>query len=374
MENSFNSLSSPTRRSFLAATVAAPAILRAQDAPGRLKVAFIGVGNRGGYLLQQMLKVQDVDIVAVCDLIPERAAKAAADARAAGHKPAEYVDFQKMLDERKDIQAIVAAVPVDTHLKVALAVLEAGKHIYSEKPMGLNAQECTTTVKAAQSAKGIYQIGFQLRHDPNRAASMAFIKSGGIGQVIYCQGYRHTHDLPYDEPWLFDKKRSGDIIVEQACHILDLLTWAIGKPPLRAMGSGGINKFKDVPPGRSVMDNYSVIYEYPGDVRMNFSQIYFDPTGFSGVKERVFGTEGAIDLAKAEYGKLDQKGPLIKLDVPNAGQSPEVMSLRAFVDNAKNGKKPLNDAESGRISTLVGIMGRTAIEQRRIVTWDEIAG
>jgi len=374
MENSLNSLSSPTRRSFLAATVAAPAILRAQDAPGRLKVAFIGVGNRGGYLLQQMLKVQDVDIVAVCDLIPERAAKAAADARAAGHKPAEYVDFQKMLDERKDIQAIVAAVPVDTHLKVALAVLEAGKHIYSEKPMGLNAQECTTTVKAAQSAKGIYQIGFQLRHDPNRAASMAFIKSGGIGQVIYCQGYRHTHDLPYDEPWLFDKKRSGDIIVEQACHILDLLTWAIGKPPLRAMGSGGINKFKDVPPGRSVMDNYSVIYEYPGDVRMNFSQIYFDPTGFSGVKERVVGTEGAIDLAKAEYGKLDQKGPLIKLDVPNAGQSPEVMSLRAFVDNAKNGKKPLNDAESGRISTLVGIMGRTAIEQRRIVTWDEIAG
>jgi predicted dehydrogenase len=374
MASILNSPSSPTRRLFLASTLAAPAILRAQDAPARLKVAFIGVGNRGAYLLSQMLKVPGIDIVAVCDLIPERAAKAAAEARAAGHKPAEYVDFRKMLEERKDIEAVVAAVPVDTHLRVALGVLEAGKHIYSEKPMGLSPQECTTTVKAAQSAKGIYQIGFQLRHDPNRAASMAFVKSGGIGKVLYCQGYRHGGDLPYNEPWLFDKKRSGDIIVEQACHILDLMTWAIGKPPLRAMGSGGISLFKDVPPGRTVMDNYSVIYEYPGDVRLNFSQIYFDPAGFSGTKERVYGSEGAIDLAKAQYGKLDQKGPLVQLDVPDAGQAPEVMSLRAFVDNAVNGKKPLNDAESGRISTLVGILGRTAIEQRRIVTWEEVAG
>ena len=369
-----NELSSSTRRTFLTATLAAPAILRAQDAPARLKVAFIGVGNRGGYLLSQMLKLQGVDIVAVCDLIPERTAKAASDARAAGHNPVEFTDFRKMLEERKDIEAVVAAVPVDTHLGVALAVLEAGKHIYSEKPMGLSPQECTTTVKAAQAAKGIYQIGFQLRHDPNRAASMAFIKSGGIGKVLYCQGYRHTSDLPYNEPWLFEKKRSGDIIVEQACHILDLMTWAIGKPPLRAMGSGGINLFKDVPPGRTVMDNYSVIYEYPGDVRLNFSQIYFDPNGFSGVKERVYGSEGAIDLAKAQYGKLDQKGPLLQLDVPDSGQSADLLSLKAFVDNAKNGRKPLNDAESGRISTLVGILGRTAIEERRIVKWEEIAG
>jgi hypothetical protein len=109
-------------------------------------------------------------------------------------------------------------------------------------------------------------------------------------------------------------------------------------------------------------------------VRLNFSQIYFDPNGFSGVKERVYGSEGAIDLAKAQYGMLDQKGPLTQLDVPNAGESPEVMSLKAFVDNAVNGKKPLNNAESGRISTLVGILGRTAIEERRIVSWEEVAG
>jgi ornithine cyclodeaminase/alanine dehydrogenase-like protein (mu-crystallin family) len=85
-----NELSSTTRRTFLVATLAAPAILRAQDAPARLKVAFIGVGNRGSYLLTQMLKLPDIDIVAICDLIPERTAKAAAEARAAGHNPAEY--------------------------------------------------------------------------------------------------------------------------------------------------------------------------------------------------------------------------------------------------------------------------------------------
>ena len=373
---------SPSRRSFLTASLAAPlavplaapALLRAQDGPKRLKVAFIGVGNRGGYLLSQILKLQDVEIVAICDLLPEKRQQAVAAARATGHSPADYEDFRQMLAEHKEIEAVVAAVPVDTHLRVALGVLEAGKHIYSEKPMGLTPEECTTTSKAAQSAKGIYQIGFQLRHDPARAAAMAFIKSGGIGKVLYCQGYRHTSDLPYDEPWLFDKKRSGDIIVEQACHILDLMTWAIGKPPLRAMGSGGINLFKDMPPGRTVMDNYSVIYEYPDDVRLNFSQIYFDPSGFSGVKERVYGSLGAIDLTKAQYGLLRAKGPLTQLDIPNLGQSADLLSLKAFVTNARGGMKPLNDVESGRLSTLVAILGRKAIEERRIVSWDEVAG
>jgi predicted dehydrogenase len=358
----------------LAAGLAAPAILRAQDAPARMKVAFIGVGNRGGFLLEQMLKVPGVDIVAVCDLLSDRTEKAGAEARAAGHAPALYLDFRKMLDERKEIEAVVAAVPVDTHVEIALGVLQAGKHLYSEKPMGLTPAECRTTVQAAQAAKGIYQIGFQLRHDPNRAAAMRFVKSGGIGKVLYCQGYRHTGDLPRDEPWLFDRKRSGDIIVEQACHILDLMVWAVGTHPLRAMGSGGINLFKDVPPGRSVMDNYSVIYEFPDDVRLNFSQIYFDPAGFSGIKERVYGSEGAVDLAKAQYGKLDQKGPLVQLDVPDAGERPDLLSLKAFIENAREHKQPLNNAESGRISTLTAILGRKAIEERRIVSWEEVAG
>lgn len=338
-----------------------------------MKVAFIGVGNRGSYLLKHMLTVDNIDLIAICDIDPNALKLGIEAATAAGHKPAGFADFRKMLDERKDIEAVVIATPVDTHIGPAIAALEAGKHVYCEKPMALNPQECQTILAATKGAKGIYQAGFQLRHDPNRAAAMKFLHSGAAGRMLYAQGYRHTGDLPRNEPWLFDRARSGDNIVEQACHIIDLFVWAAGANPLRAMGSGGINLYKDVPPGRTTMDNYSVIYEFPDDVRVNFSHIYFDPPGFSGVKERVYLSGGAIDLSGAKWVKLDQRGEL-PLEVADSGKDSTFLSVRTFIDNARERRTPLNNAESALRSTLVAMMGRKAIYEKRIVTWQEMLG
>ena len=371
-----------TRRTFLrvpaAAAIAAgaPAILSAQQSSDEVRVAFIGVGNRGSYLLRHVLKVPGIKVVAICDINPETMQKAIAQAEAAGHKPAAFADFRKMLDDRKDIDAVVIATPVDTHKMIAVASLEVGKHVYSEKPMALNPEECRIVTNAAKAAKGIYQAGFQLRHDPNRRAAMEFIQKGGAGKVLFLQGYRHTSDLPRQTGWYFNASRSGDNIVEQACHILDLMTWAAGQHPLRAYGSGGINLYKDVPPGRTTMDNYAVIYEFPNDVRLVFSHIYFDPAGFSGIKERVFCEKGAVDLASATWSELGGRGEKgrgeIKLEVPDAGQDSTYLSLAAFIDNARGKKKPMNDVESARRSTLVAMMGRKAIYEKRIVTWEEV--
>lgn len=367
-------MSDSTRRTFLAgAAIGAPALLSAQSPNDTVRVAFIGVGNRGSYLLRQVLRVPGIQVVALADIAPETLSKAGETAVAAGHKPALYADFRKMLDERKDIDAVVIATPVDTHKDIAVATLEVGKHVYCEKPMALTPEECKMVLNAAASAKGIFQAGFQLRHDPNRSAAMKFIHSGGIGKVLFVQGYRHTNDLPRNTPWYFDRVRSGDNIVEQACHILDLFVWAIGKPPLRAFGSGGINLFKDVPPGRTTMDNYTVIYEFPDDVRLTFSHIYFDPPGFSGIKERVYGEKGAVDLATATWIEREKRGE-IKLEVADAGQSSDYLSMAAFIDNARGKKMPLNNAASARLSTLVAILGRKAIYERRVVSWSEVAG
>ncbi|MFN3323385.1 MAG: Gfo/Idh/MocA family protein [Bryobacteraceae bacterium] len=368
--------SDKTRRDFLkipagAALISAPALLSAQSPNDSIRVAFIGVGNRGSFLMRHTMNVPGVRVAAIADLAPETLRKAGEQAQAAGHTPALYEDFRKMLDEHKDIDAVVIATPTDTHLGIALAALEAGKHVYCEKPMAMTPEECRTLLNASRNAKGIFQAGFQLRHDPNRRASMEFIHKGGIGKVLFLQGYRHTGDLPRNTAWYFDRARSGDNIVEQACHILDLFVWAVGKPPLRAYGSGGINLFHDVPPGRTTMDNYSVIYEFPDDVRVNFSHIYFDPPGFSGIKERVFGADGAIDLATATWSEREKRSAL-KLEVPDAGQDSNYLSLAAFFDNARNGRTPVNSAESARISTLAAMMGRLSIYEKRVVTWEEV--
>ena len=359
-----------SRRTFLGA-MSAPALLPAQSPNDTVRVAVIGVGNRGSFLLRHTLKVPGVQVVAVCDLDEERLKRAAGQVSASGGTAATYTDFRKMLDERKDIDAVIIATPVDTHKMISISALEVGKHVYWEKPLAHTPEDVALMTTAAHGAKGIFQAGFQLRHDPNRRAAMDFIKSGGIGRVLFAQGYRHTGDLPRNTPWYFDRTRSGDNIVEQACHILDLLTWAIGAPPLRAFGSGGVSLYKDVPPGRTTMDNYAVIYEFPNDVRMNFTHIYFDPPGFAGIKERVYGEKGAVDLEKAIWMELGKKGEN-KLEVPNAGQDSNYLSLAAFIDNARGRKTPLNNIDSARVSTLLAMMGRKAIYEKRVVTWDEM--
>src|ERR1700686_4605737 len=271
-----------TRRHFLGAPAAlgSAALLSAQSPNDSVRVGFIGVGNRGSSLLRNMLKVPGVKVVAICDIDPATL-KAAIDAPpAAGHSPDAYAEYRKLLD-RKDIDAIVIATPVDFHKEMAIASLEVGKNVYCVKPMAVTPEDCRQVTNAAGAAKGIFQAGFQLRHDPNRAASMEFIKKGGIGNVLFLQAYRNTGDLPRKTLWYFDRARSGDNIVEQACHIIDLMVWAAGFHPLRAFGTGGVSLYKDIPPGRTTMDNYAVIYEFPNDVRFTFSHLYFDPPQFS---------------------------------------------------------------------------------------------
>jgi predicted dehydrogenase len=362
-----------TRRNFMKSSIAvsSAALLPAQSPNDTVRVAFIGVGNRGSYLLKTMLKVPGVKIVAICDIDPEALKNAVDAATAAGNTPEPYAEFRKMLD-RKDIDAVVIATPVDLHKEMAIAALEVGKNVYCEKPMALDPEQCRMVTNAAKSAKGIFQAGFQLRHDPNRAASMKLIHEGGIGKVLFLQAYRHTGDLPRQTLWYFDRSRSGDNIVEQACHIIDLMVWAAGSHPLRAFGTGGINLFKNVPPGRTTMDNYAVIYEFPNDVRFEFSHIYFDPPHFSGIKERVYGSQAAVDLATATVTELSKEAQPRQLEVPDAGQDAGYLSLAAFIDNARGHKTPLNNVDSARISTLTAMMGRKSIYEKRVVEWAEV--
>ena len=367
-----------TRRLFLkapaaAVAVAAPGVLSAQPPNDALRVAFIGVGNRGSYLLRHMLRVSGARVVAVCDIVPERAQKAADMVSQAGGSAKIWEDFRKMLDEQKDIDAVVLATPDWTHKDFDIAILEVGKHLYAEKPLALTSEDCRAVAAAAKSAKGIMQVGFQLRHDPKRNAAEKFIHDGGIGKVLMCHGMRHSGEgMPRTIPWYRDRTKTGDIITDQGIHILDLFTWAIGTHPLRAFSTGGTILFIDEPPGRTVMDGYSLILEYPNGVYVNFSHHYYDPPGFTGDQERVFGSAGSVDLVKAVWQPRERRDT-IRLEVPADGEDSTYMAMAAFVDSVRNHKTPLNNAESALTSTLVPIMATKAIYEKRIVTWEEVS-
>ena len=149
-----------TRRTFVKTSIAAgsAALLPAQSPNDTIRVAFIGVGNRGSYLLKNMLKVPGVKVVAICDIDSDSLKKAVDAVTASGITPDSYTEFRKLLD-RKDIDAVVIATPVDLHKEMAIAALEVGKHVYCEKPMALTPEQCRMVANAVKSAKGIFQAG-----------------------------------------------------------------------------------------------------------------------------------------------------------------------------------------------------------------------
>src|ERR1051325_3476598 len=200
------------RRSFLKASVASlgsSLLIKGQSPNDTIRVAFIGVGNRGSFLLKHMLTVPGITVVAICDIDADRLSAAMAAANAAGSHAAGYSEYRKLLD-LKNVDAVVIATPVDLHKEMAIASLEVGKHVYCEKPMALDVEQCRMVTTAAANAKGIFQQGFQVRRDPSRAASMKFMHEGGLGKVVCLRGHRHTSALPRNTPWYFDRTRSGD--------------------------------------------------------------------------------------------------------------------------------------------------------------------
>ena len=98
--------------------------------------------------------------------------------------------------------------------------------------------------------------------------------------------------------WFFDVEKSGGYLIEMSVHNLDLCNWAIGATPIRAAGFGGILLYKDDPPGRSIMDGYTLSYDYPSGVKLYFTQMVFHPKGLPGGGQfvHVYGQKGACDL------------------------------------------------------------------------------
>jgi FlaA1/EpsC-like NDP-sugar epimerase len=152
-----------TRRTFVKTSIAAgsAALLPAQSPNDTVRVAFIGVGNRGSYLLKNMLKVPGIKVVAICDIDPEALKKAVEAATAAGNTPEPYAEFRAMLD-RKDIDAVVIATPVDLHKEMAITRAVPNGHQRRQErqrniPGGL-------PVAPRPQSRGVHETGPRGRH------------------------------------------------------------------------------------------------------------------------------------------------------------------------------------------------------------------
>lgn len=360
-----------------------------------IRVGFIGLGDRGRHLLGALLRVgaARVRVVGLCDVNPRHLKQALQLADVVGQRdrpsdlpkdpsevrPRGFTNYRKLLDQR-DIDAVFIATPVHLHASQTLSALAAGKHVYCEKPMAHDADECRevlASASAAEQAGQIFQLGFQRRYNPRYRRSIQFIHSGEAGRVLFVRAQWHaTGNSPKDKPWLFRRDKSGGMVLEQACHQFDVFNWLFQAPPLRVCGFGGVSRHFDQPPGGDTMDHYGAVIEYPAGGRVHFSHVNFAIADkrFSGIYELVFGERKGIDLSNAvvwsEGGQTQQLAVEPRADGSGANDTQE--ALKGFLDSIVTGKRPDADAETGYRATMAAILCQRAIEGGCVAEWKEI--
>lgn len=392
------------RRAFLAGIAAAslPAdSASAQQAGGDpvIRTAHIGVGARGSSLLRQTLTQPNVKVSAICDsdgLTRDQALSAAAR-----DNPKAVREWRGVLD-LQDVDAVYIATPCDLHADMAVAALEAGKHVYCEKPLGITPEQVDRVVKAARRAKGVFQIGQQLRYYPAMQEAMAKIHDPGLLGVRYIiKAQRHssrsrtggaaaseTVQQRTRAAWYADVKRSGDLIVENSVHNIDACNWIADSRPVSAYGHG--KKYfpgPAIPPGTQMMDGYSVEYIYENDMHLDYSQVAFHARRLkelpNGQWYTIYGEKGSVFLTHDSALFYDTHGDAEPVDL--LVDSKRVIAERAargikepdaaienFFDCIRGKRQPAASVTVGAVAALTAILGREAIYRRRMVTWKEL--
>ena len=180
--------------------------------------------------------------------------------------------------------------------------------------------------------------------------------------------------------WLFYRAGSGDIIIEQDCHNIDVANWFMGAHPVKACGYGGRRQrtYGDI------LDSLSVTFEYPNGVVFNYCANQFSTQGFRDIGEIFIGERGAIRTSRQGYTwwdkVVDEALPAKGYKDPSADEAPtEVVTgnditedaINEFIAGARSGKVE-NAAFHAAESMYTAMMARTAIYTRRETTWDEI--
>ena len=357
-------------------SIVRPESVRGSQANSKITVGLIGVGGRGQFDAGIFSADPRARVTALCDLFDDRIEIGTQKIKI--EKPAVYKDYEKLL-AANDLDAVIIATPPFEHPRMLAAAIQARKHVYCEKPMGVDLEGVKKIIAAARSAdpKKNVSVGFQQRYGPVYLEAYKRIREGQIGDLVNARAFWISGDpfkrVPYDDPkiehlrnWFCYRDYSGDFIVEQDCHNFDVLHWFLDAHPIRAVGMGGTK----VRTSMEILDHLTLSFEFPKGIHVNFEANQISPPGFGKVGEEFTGTKGVIETSRARM--IHHKGPK---DAETMASPRDITNdaIEAFLTRIQNGEAE-NVAERSAISTLFAILGRTAIYQKREAVWKDEFG
>ena len=404
------------RRHFLqdAAGVASSVILLkphtafGYQANSAVRHGLLGCGNRGTSVATSFSQNTSAQVVALADLFVDQLdagrdhfnkvnanlGRSPIDGKLLFRGPHAF----EQLAASSDVDLIQISTPPFFHVQHLEAAVASGKHVYCEKPVGIDIQQANQALEIAKRVKATQSVdvGFQCRSAPPISAIAEKIKGGALGKIASVDGfYNSPASTEKTRPgasadeyrlrnWLWDRALSGDILVEQNIHIIDLCNWLLGAHPLKAAATGGRNILTHY---GDIWDNYQVDFTYPDNVHLSFSSTQFGNYGYFDAGLRLFGAAG--------YATVPYSGPvLIKGAQPwawqeSTGTAPGSGQFaangafsdnlafadrdkeRTFIDSITSGQSH-NQISAGVETALSCMLGRMAGYQRREVTWEDL--
>ena len=384
-----------------------PSIVFGTRANSAIRMGVIGCGNRGSAVIASTLTHTNTQIVAIADLFADKLQAAEQQYNQLNAKkglaPISKSNIAKgrsaamRLLEKKDVDAVLISTPAYSHAEYLEAAVAAGKHVYCEKPVATDVEGCKRVIQAGQQAAGRLSVavGFQIRHASAYAEMARRIQRGDIGELITVQLYYFSsgakiitpHQASYDELRIrnhyYFRAMSGDTLLDQGIHMLDVCNWALQAKPISAVGRGSAKGRADL---GDTFSNFQVLYQYPNDVSVSIHTTKVGPH-FGDVCCRFLGTKGSAEAHYSGGVFIDGDNAWDSGIVRSAGELTTQQKMAgvfdsslhdadankeiAFIQSIETGKL-INEASSGAESTLTAILGREAATTRKELTWDEM--
>ncbi len=389
---------------------------RRRPAPSdRLVVAVMGTNGRGAALARVFARQPDAEVGFICDVEEEALAKGVKAAlEAQDRTPKGVVDFRSVLDD-PTVDALVIAAPDHWHAPAAILALQAGKHVYLEKPAFHNPREGELLVEAARKSERTVQVGTQRRSYPRTIEAVQRLHAGVIGRVYFARGWYANHrgsigrgkvvevpsNLDYDL-WQGPAPRRpyrGNVVhynwhwfwhwgTAETCnngtHMIDLMRWGLGVDyPTRVTSTGGRYHYDD---DWEMPDSQVLGFDFEGRKSLYWeghscSGGLVEGTG-SGVV--FYGENGSLKVAGPGYVIYDKESSVMEevtedfreqpLDTSGPGETFDAYHVRNFIECIRSGEAPTADAAIHRPSTLMPLLGNIAHRLQRDLRCDPRTG
>ncbi|HID74698.1 MAG TPA: Gfo/Idh/MocA family oxidoreductase, partial [Planctomycetaceae bacterium] len=377
-----------------AALAAGLGVQRAAHAAGSdiLKVGLVGCGGRGtGAAANALTADPNCQLIALADVFPEKMESTLKSVKKRfgdrvtvdpDHCFADFDGYEKLLASGVDM--VILATPPHfrpLHLKAAV---DAGVHVFCEKPVAVDAPGVRSVLQTTEEAdkKGLSIVsGLCWRYHFAVLETMKRVRDGAIGQIVSIQETYNTGHVGRSQPrqsgwtemeyqlrnWYFFTWLSGDHNVEQHVHSLDKASWAMGdRPPVRAWGLGGRQVKKD-PKYGDIYDHHAVVYEYENGTRV-YAYCRQQPGCWNSTEDYFFGTKGTCNVLN-KYQISDLNGKTVwRYRGPGCNMYEE--EHRALFRAIRSGN-PINNGRYMAISTMLAILGRMVTYTGQAIGWDQ---